>query len=72
MFAITPSGCFVQSYKEKNYLDDCKNYFIARRVLILYLFFHRPPELASKYANFSEGVCKPGYASALMTVIFPK
>ncbi|NXB99415.1 SIAT6 sialyltransferase, partial [Orthonyx spaldingii] len=43
-----------------------------RRVLILYLFFHRPPELASKYANFSEGVCKPGYASALMTVIFPK
>ncbi|XP_009679209.1 CMP-N-acetylneuraminate-beta-1,4-galactoside alpha-2,3-sialyltransferase isoform X3 [Struthio camelus] len=32
----------------------------------------QPPELASKYANFSEGVCKPGYASALMTVIFPK
>ncbi|XP_068055219.1 CMP-N-acetylneuraminate-beta-1,4-galactoside alpha-2,3-sialyltransferase isoform X2 [Anomalospiza imberbis] len=31
-----------------------------------------PPELASKYANFSEGMCKPGYASALMTVIFPK
>ncbi|XP_065265189.1 CMP-N-acetylneuraminate-beta-1,4-galactoside alpha-2,3-sialyltransferase isoform X3 [Emys orbicularis] len=31
-----------------------------------------PPELASKYANFSEGVCKPGYASALMTSIFPK
>ncbi|XP_047915163.1 CMP-N-acetylneuraminate-beta-1,4-galactoside alpha-2,3-sialyltransferase isoform X2 [Anser cygnoides] len=31
-----------------------------------------PPELASRYANFSEGVCKPGYASALMTVIFPK
>ncbi|KAM9283213.1 CMP-N-acetylneuraminate-beta-1,4-galactoside alpha-2,3-sialyltransferase isoform 12-T12 [Morus bassanus] len=30
-----------------------------------------PPELASKYANFSEGACKPGYASALMTVIFP-
>ncbi|XP_064575718.1 CMP-N-acetylneuraminate-beta-1,4-galactoside alpha-2,3-sialyltransferase isoform X4 [Zonotrichia leucophrys gambelii] len=31
-----------------------------------------PPELASKYANFSEGMCKPGYASTLMTVIFPK
>ncbi|XP_053105765.1 CMP-N-acetylneuraminate-beta-1,4-galactoside alpha-2,3-sialyltransferase isoform X8 [Hemicordylus capensis] len=31
-----------------------------------------PPELASKYANITEGVCKPGYASALMTVIFPK
>ncbi|KAF7254271.1 CMP-N-acetylneuraminate-beta-1,4-galactoside alpha-2,3-sialyltransferase [Varanus komodoensis] len=31
-----------------------------------------PPELASKYANISEGVCKPGYASALMTSIFPK
>ncbi|NP_001308069.1 ST3 beta-galactoside alpha-2,3-sialyltransferase 3 [Python bivittatus] len=31
-----------------------------------------PPELASKYGNISEGVCKPGYASALMTAIFPK
>ncbi|XP_060087648.1 CMP-N-acetylneuraminate-beta-1,4-galactoside alpha-2,3-sialyltransferase isoform X2 [Heteronotia binoei] len=31
-----------------------------------------PPELASKYANISDGVCKPGYASALMTAIFPK
>uniref|UniRef100_A0A8D0L2J3 CMP-N-acetylneuraminate-beta-1,4-galactoside alpha-2,3-sialyltransferase n=1 Tax=Sphenodon punctatus TaxID=8508 RepID=A0A8D0L2J3_SPHPU len=31
-----------------------------------------PPELASKYANFSEGACKPGYASALMAAIFPK
>nr|XP_060629318.1 CMP-N-acetylneuraminate-beta-1,4-galactoside alpha-2,3-sialyltransferase isoform X1 [Anolis sagrei ordinatus] len=31
-----------------------------------------PPELASKYANISEGVCKPGYATALMTSIFPK
>ncbi|XP_030061652.1 CMP-N-acetylneuraminate-beta-1,4-galactoside alpha-2,3-sialyltransferase isoform X2 [Microcaecilia unicolor] len=29
-------------------------------------------ELAAKYANFTEGVCKPGYASALMTTIFPK
>uniref|UniRef100_A0A6I8P864 CMP-N-acetylneuraminate-beta-1,4-galactoside alpha-2,3-sialyltransferase n=1 Tax=Ornithorhynchus anatinus TaxID=9258 RepID=A0A6I8P864_ORNAN len=31
-----------------------------------------PAELATKYANFSEGACKPGYASALMTAIFPK
>ncbi|XP_028340986.1 CMP-N-acetylneuraminate-beta-1,4-galactoside alpha-2,3-sialyltransferase isoform X4 [Physeter macrocephalus] len=31
-----------------------------------------PAELATKYANFSEGTCKPGYASALMTVIFPR
>ncbi|XP_058031483.1 CMP-N-acetylneuraminate-beta-1,4-galactoside alpha-2,3-sialyltransferase isoform X3 [Ahaetulla prasina] len=31
-----------------------------------------PPELVSKYGNISEGVCKPGYASALMTAIFPK
>ncbi|XP_034506759.1 CMP-N-acetylneuraminate-beta-1,4-galactoside alpha-2,3-sialyltransferase isoform X1 [Ailuropoda melanoleuca] len=31
-----------------------------------------PAELASKYANFSEGACKPGYASALMTAIFPR
>uniref|UniRef100_A0A803Y3T3 ST3 beta-galactoside alpha-2,3-sialyltransferase 3 n=1 Tax=Meleagris gallopavo TaxID=9103 RepID=A0A803Y3T3_MELGA len=41
-------------------------------LIFLICFFYRPPELASKYANFSEGVCKPGYASALMTVIFPK
>ncbi|EQB77489.1 hypothetical protein CB1_000365076 [Camelus ferus] len=30
-----------------------------------------PADLATKYANFSEGTCKPGYASALMTAIFP-
>ncbi|XP_069498510.1 CMP-N-acetylneuraminate-beta-1,4-galactoside alpha-2,3-sialyltransferase isoform X2 [Ambystoma mexicanum] len=29
-------------------------------------------EVASRFANFSEGACKPGYASALMTAIFPK
>ncbi|XP_062960215.1 CMP-N-acetylneuraminate-beta-1,4-galactoside alpha-2,3-sialyltransferase isoform X1 [Cynocephalus volans] len=33
---------------------------------------HGPAELATKYANFSEGACKPGYASALMTAIFPR
>lgn len=32
----------------------------------------RPAELATKYANFSEGACKPGYASAMMTAIFPR
>uniref|UniRef100_A0A4W2FC40 ST3 beta-galactoside alpha-2,3-sialyltransferase 3 n=1 Tax=Bos indicus x Bos taurus TaxID=30522 RepID=A0A4W2FC40_BOBOX len=31
-----------------------------------------PAELATKYENFSEGTCKPGYASALMTAIFPR
>ncbi|XP_068456943.1 ST3 beta-galactoside alpha-2,3-sialyltransferase 3b isoform X1 [Clinocottus analis] len=31
-----------------------------------------PPELAYKYGNLSEGVCKPGYAAAKMTVIYPK
>ncbi|XP_047445120.1 ST3 beta-galactoside alpha-2,3-sialyltransferase 3b isoform X3 [Mugil cephalus] len=31
-----------------------------------------PPELAYKYGNLSEGVCKPGYAAAKMTAIFPK
>ncbi|KAM4773582.1 CMP-N-acetylneuraminate-beta-1,4-galactoside alpha-2,3-sialyltransferase isoform 8-T10 [Cyanocitta cristata] len=45
----------------------------ALRIVLMTCRVHfRPPELASKYANFSEGVCKPGYASALMTVIFPK
>ncbi|XP_034558428.1 ST3 beta-galactoside alpha-2,3-sialyltransferase 3b isoform X2 [Notolabrus celidotus] len=31
-----------------------------------------PPELAYKYGNLSEGVCKPGYAAAKMTAIYPK
>ncbi|XP_037313683.1 ST3 beta-galactoside alpha-2,3-sialyltransferase 3b isoform X3 [Pungitius pungitius] len=31
-----------------------------------------PPELAYKYGNISEGVCKPGYAAAKMTAIYPK
>lgn len=33
---------------------------------------YRPPELAYKYGNLSEGVCKPGYAAAKMTTIYPK
>lgn len=33
---------------------------------------HRPPELAYKYDNLSEGECKPGYAAAKMTNIYPK
>ncbi|XP_061878239.1 ST3 beta-galactoside alpha-2,3-sialyltransferase 3b isoform X1 [Entelurus aequoreus] len=31
-----------------------------------------PPELAYKYGNLSEGICKPGYAAAKMTTIYPK
>ncbi|XP_032387187.1 ST3 beta-galactoside alpha-2,3-sialyltransferase 3b isoform X2 [Etheostoma spectabile] len=31
-----------------------------------------PPELIYKYGNLSEGMCKPGYAAAKMTVIYPK
>lgn len=31
-----------------------------------------PPELAYKYGNLSEGACKPGYAAAKMTSIYPK
>ncbi|XP_044076227.1 ST3 beta-galactoside alpha-2,3-sialyltransferase 3b isoform X2 [Siniperca chuatsi] len=31
-----------------------------------------PPELAYTYGNFSEGMCKPGYAAAKMTAIYPK
>nr|XP_061795150.1 CMP-N-acetylneuraminate-beta-1,4-galactoside alpha-2,3-sialyltransferase-like isoform X2 [Nerophis lumbriciformis] len=31
-----------------------------------------PPELAYKYGNLSEGVCKPGYAAAKMTAIYPR
>ncbi|XP_077306826.1 CMP-N-acetylneuraminate-beta-1,4-galactoside alpha-2,3-sialyltransferase isoform X4 [Lithobates pipiens] len=29
-------------------------------------------EIATRYANFSDGVCKPGYSSAMMSAIFPK
>uniref|UniRef100_A0A665UL82 CMP-N-acetylneuraminate-beta-1,4-galactoside alpha-2,3-sialyltransferase n=1 Tax=Echeneis naucrates TaxID=173247 RepID=A0A665UL82_ECHNA len=31
-----------------------------------------PLDLAYKYGNLSEGVCKPGYAAAKMTTIYPK
>uniref|UniRef100_A0A674D1T5 CMP-N-acetylneuraminate-beta-1,4-galactoside alpha-2,3-sialyltransferase n=1 Tax=Salmo trutta TaxID=8032 RepID=A0A674D1T5_SALTR len=31
-----------------------------------------PAELAYKYGNLSEGVCKPGYTAAKMTAIYPK
>ncbi|XP_031666602.1 CMP-N-acetylneuraminate-beta-1,4-galactoside alpha-2,3-sialyltransferase-like isoform X3 [Oncorhynchus kisutch] len=31
-----------------------------------------PAELVYKYGNLSEGVCKPGYAAAKMTAIYPK
>uniref|UniRef100_A0A3B4UDU8 CMP-N-acetylneuraminate-beta-1,4-galactoside alpha-2,3-sialyltransferase n=1 Tax=Seriola dumerili TaxID=41447 RepID=A0A3B4UDU8_SERDU len=31
-----------------------------------------PLELAYKYGNLTEGVCKPGYAAAKMTTIYPK
>ncbi|XP_036409915.1 CMP-N-acetylneuraminate-beta-1,4-galactoside alpha-2,3-sialyltransferase-like [Megalops cyprinoides] len=31
-----------------------------------------PPELVYKYGNLSEGACKPGYAAAKMTAIYPK
>ncbi|KAM9325642.1 CMP-N-acetylneuraminate-beta-1,4-galactoside alpha-2,3-sialyltransferase isoform 3-T3 [Gastrophryne carolinensis] len=29
-------------------------------------------EISTRYANFTEGVCKPGYASTMMFAIFPK
>ncbi|XP_050950311.1 ST3 beta-galactoside alpha-2,3-sialyltransferase 3b isoform X3 [Labeo rohita] len=31
-----------------------------------------PPELMYKYGNLSEGACKPGYAAAKMSAIYPK
>jgi len=36
------------------------------------LTVYRPPELVYKYGNLSEGSCKPGYAAAKMTAIYPK
>ncbi|XP_051990246.1 CMP-N-acetylneuraminate-beta-1,4-galactoside alpha-2,3-sialyltransferase-like isoform X2 [Xyrauchen texanus] len=31
-----------------------------------------PPDLVYKYGNLSDGACKPGYAAAKMTAIYPK
>ncbi|XP_026137376.1 CMP-N-acetylneuraminate-beta-1,4-galactoside alpha-2,3-sialyltransferase-like isoform X1 [Carassius auratus] len=31
-----------------------------------------PPELVYKYGNLSDGACKPGYAAAKMSAIYPK
>uniref|UniRef100_A0A8C1A0B8 ST3 beta-galactoside alpha-2,3-sialyltransferase 3b n=1 Tax=Cyprinus carpio carpio TaxID=630221 RepID=A0A8C1A0B8_CYPCA len=36
------------------------------------LTFYRPPELVYKYGNLTEGTCKPGYAAAKMSAIYPK
>lgn len=36
------------------------------------LTVYRPPELVYKYGNLSEGACKPGYAAAKMSAIYPK
>ncbi|XP_024277962.1 CMP-N-acetylneuraminate-beta-1,4-galactoside alpha-2,3-sialyltransferase isoform X3 [Oncorhynchus tshawytscha] len=38
---------------------------------LLKLGGHLPLELMYKYGNLSEGVCKPGYAAAKMTTIYP-
>ncbi|XP_050817146.1 CMP-N-acetylneuraminate-beta-1,4-galactoside alpha-2,3-sialyltransferase isoform X4 [Gopherus flavomarginatus] len=62
--AILSRCCFRSGYKRRKKYDKLG--------FLLKLDSKLPPELASKYANFSEGVCKPGYASALMTSIFPK
>ncbi|KAI6063943.1 CMP-N-acetylneuraminate-beta-1,4-galactoside alpha-2,3-sialyltransferase isoform X3 [Aix galericulata] len=58
---------------ETNVKTDVKgwHYEYDKLGFLLNLDSKLPPELASRYANLSEGVCKPGYASALMTVIFP-
>lgn len=62
----------VQFLRLQNVLivDNPSSYvwLIAASVLLIY----RPPELAYKYGNLSEGTCKPGYAAAKMTTIYPK
>uniref|UniRef100_A0AAV2JVD3 CMP-N-acetylneuraminate-beta-1,4-galactoside alpha-2,3-sialyltransferase n=1 Tax=Knipowitschia caucasica TaxID=637954 RepID=A0AAV2JVD3_KNICA len=39
---------------------------------LLQLDIKLPTELMYKYGNLSEGTCKPGYAAAKMTAIYPK
>uniref|UniRef100_A0A671P599 ST3 beta-galactoside alpha-2,3-sialyltransferase 3b n=1 Tax=Sinocyclocheilus anshuiensis TaxID=1608454 RepID=A0A671P599_9TELE len=45
--------------------------YTCRHDLLLSLV-HRPLELQYKYGNLSKGECKPGYAEAKMTSIYPK
>uniref|UniRef100_A0A3P9J4H9 Lactosylceramide alpha-2,3-sialyltransferase n=1 Tax=Oryzias latipes TaxID=8090 RepID=A0A3P9J4H9_ORYLA len=43
--------------------------------LHIYIWVQKPrksPDLMYKYGNLSEGACKPGYAAAKMTSIYPK
>ena len=51
--------------------STCRLLIILSIVLFSSLI-HRPPELAYKYGNLSEGACKQGYAAAKMTTIYPK
>uniref|UniRef100_A0A673H7L5 Lactosylceramide alpha-2,3-sialyltransferase n=1 Tax=Sinocyclocheilus rhinocerous TaxID=307959 RepID=A0A673H7L5_9TELE len=41
-------------------------------ITLLLSLVHRPLELQYKYGNLSKGECKPGYAEAKMTSIYPK
>uniref|UniRef100_A0A8C6T7Q3 CMP-N-acetylneuraminate-beta-1,4-galactoside alpha-2,3-sialyltransferase n=1 Tax=Neogobius melanostomus TaxID=47308 RepID=A0A8C6T7Q3_9GOBI len=53
---------------------DCGLYYRLWHQLQFSLCFcrNRPPELMYKYGNLSEGACKPGFAAAKMTTIYPK
>uniref|UniRef100_A0A8C1YYL1 CMP-N-acetylneuraminate-beta-1,4-galactoside alpha-2,3-sialyltransferase n=1 Tax=Cyprinus carpio TaxID=7962 RepID=A0A8C1YYL1_CYPCA len=46
--------------------------FSVRGCLLLCQYVCLPPELVYKYGNLTEGTCKPGYAAAKMSAIYPK
>ncbi|XP_071005837.1 CMP-N-acetylneuraminate-beta-1,4-galactoside alpha-2,3-sialyltransferase-like isoform X1 [Oncorhynchus clarkii lewisi] len=49
-----------------------KSSLYDKQGFLLKLDGNLPLELMYKYGNLSEGVCKPGYAAAKMTAIYPK
>ncbi|XP_054888758.1 ST3 beta-galactoside alpha-2,3-sialyltransferase 3b isoform X3 [Poeciliopsis prolifica] len=61
-----------RGFKSEAWSTTTVNPGYDKQGFLLQLETKLPPELAYKYGNLSEGVCKPGYAAAKMTSIYPK
>ncbi|XP_042271939.1 ST3 beta-galactoside alpha-2,3-sialyltransferase 3a isoform X1 [Thunnus maccoyii] len=70
----------LRGWGHKSYTDVDSIFSVGRIVKSVYdkqgfllkLDASLPLELVYKYGNLSEGACKPGYAAAKMTAIYPK
>ncbi|XP_073400605.1 CMP-N-acetylneuraminate-beta-1,4-galactoside alpha-2,3-sialyltransferase isoform X5 [Dendrobates tinctorius] len=69
---IVPDRTESKETKDLGVVPESSSIKYDRLGFLLKLDSKLSAELATKYANFSEGVCKPGYASAMMAAIFPK